>query len=171
MLSTHPCFAWTCWLLAGGSACYVTWTTFTIPNWAKLLLITVGTGGIGVFGTKSVYARTELDFPFVHPGVFLVQSTGDWVLPVTGQNTHLPLFNVQLTVQDLATLRTMPLEPDISKRGAIVQRSDIQRDYPEIGPTFLGDRIFFHPADVNDQEYGIQARYRIGNDAYLAAWV
>ncbi|MGH9493615.1 MAG: hypothetical protein ACRD3B_01355, partial [Candidatus Sulfotelmatobacter sp.] len=60
------------------------------------------------------------------------------------------------------------LEPDAAKRIAMIGGGTIQKTYPEIGPTFLGDQIRWRPISVNDQEYSIQARYRIGDKAYLS---
>lgn len=43
----------------------------------------------------------------------------------------------------------------------------LQKIYPEVGPTFTGDRIIWTPLDVNNQDYIIQFRYRIGDDSFL----
>jgi hypothetical protein len=118
----------------------------------------------------SIYSETEVNFPFLNPGVFLVQGSGEWLLLVSGEDTRKPLFNVQMIIQDMATSRAIRAEHDQAKINAMIVAGGgtIQRSYPEIGQTFLGDRIQWLPIDVNDQEYNVQSRYRIGDKAFLS---
>ena len=167
MLGTHPCFAWTCWIAAWGCAAYAGWRTLRIYNWMKLLAIVLGSAGVGAIGAHSLFSHTELSFPFVNPGVFLVQDHGQWLLLVTGEDTHVPLFNVDMFLEDANMDRAAIKEPDMTKRTMLIRGSMLQKVYPEIGPTFTGDKIMWTPIDVNDQDYVIQFRYRIGDGSFL----
>lgn len=112
--------------------------------------------------------RNRVEFFFVNPGVFLPQQNGDWLLLVTGENTHKPLLNVEMRLEDEVVGRAVPRESDLAKRIALIRAETIQEQYPEVDPTFSGGRILLHPLDVNNQEYSIQSTYRIGEDSYLS---
>jgi len=168
MMESHPCGAWFWWTLSLLFAAYSFWSITPISRWARLIVLTTGTVAFLFYGQRSLYSGTELDFFFVNPGVFLVRGTGEQLLLVTGENTHRPLFSAQMILQDMVTSRAVPNESDLAKRVAMIKGSMIEKDYPEIGPTFLGDQIQWRPIDVNNQEYSIQARYRIGDKAFLS---
>jgi len=134
MLKIHPCFAWTCWTLAACSTVYAIWTTIKFANGIRIVIICSGIGALVPIATRSIHKHTELNFCFVNPGVFLVQGTGDWLLLVTGENTHESLFNIQMILQDMVTSRAIPKEPDPNKRLMMIRGGTIQKDYAEIGP-------------------------------------
>jgi len=72
-----------------------------------------------------------------------------------------------MVIQDMATSRAIPNETNLEKRTAMIRGGTIQKTYPDIGPLFSGDRILWAPLDVNDQEYSVQSRYRIGTTSYM----
>lgn len=130
MLNVHPCFAWACWISAFGCAAYAGWRTFSVHNWLKFLTILLCGAVVGIVGARSLYRHTELSFPFVNPGVFLVQGYGQWVLMVTGENTHVPLFNVDMLLQDAGMAHSAQQESDMAKR----LRSCVPRCYRKSTP-------------------------------------
>jgi hypothetical protein len=169
VMDSRPCLAWCFYTLALVCGAYSFWQMTPISRWARSAILIAAVGIFSYYARQSVYAGTELDFFFVNPGVFIVaDETGDWLLLVTGENTHKPLFNIQMILQDMVASRAIPNEPDGAKRVAMIRGSTIEKDYAEIGPTYLGDRIQWRPIDVNNQEYSIQARYRIGDKAFLS---
>jgi len=70
-------------------------------------------------------------------------------------------------LQDVMTTHAIQKEPDPFKREAMIRGGTILKTYPEIGPLYWGDKIMWRPIDVNNQEYSVQGRYRIGNQAFL----
>jgi len=168
LMNSHPCGAWLSFTLALMFGAYSFWSITPVSRWARTVTLVIITSVFLVYGRQSIYSATQLDFFFVNPGVFLVQDRGEWLLMVTGQNTHKSLFNVQMILQDVVTAHAIPNEPDLAKREAMIRGGTIEKTYPEIGPTFLGDNIQWRPIDVNNQEYSVQARYRIGDRAFLS---
>lgn len=166
MMDSRPCLAWLLFTLALGCAIYTFWSAAPLSRLSRLCAVFV-IGALFCFYAKwSIYANTELDFLFVHPGVFLVQGTGQWLLIVTGLNTHHSLFNVDMTLQDMVTSHAVANEPDFKKRLAMINGMSAFRHYLEVGPTFPGDKIAWIPIDVNNQEYLVSATYRIGDKAF-----
>ncbi len=168
MLDNHPCGAWFWWTLSLLFTAYSFYSIARISRWARISIVLIVTSMFLFYARKSIYSHTELDYFFVHPGAFLARGNGEWMLLVSGENTRISIFNVQMILQDTVTARAIPDEPDQDKRVAMIRGGTIEKDYPEIAPTFLGDQIVWRPIDVNDQEYSIQARYRIGNKAFLS---
>ena len=94
-----------------------------------------------VFGfslKRGIYSKTELDFPFVNPGVFIVRAGGDWLLLVTGENARKPMFSVEMRLRDMVTARAIPNEPDPARREAMITGSMIEKNYPELKSNILG---------------------------------
>jgi hypothetical protein len=168
LLESHPCIAWLMWTVAFLFGTYSFWEITPIYRWCRIAVLLVMASVFVYFGHQSIYSRTELNFFFVNPGVFVVQGNGEWLLLVTGENTRKSLFNVEMVLEDVVTARAIPGEPDLAKREGMIRGGTIIKTYPEIGPTFLGDRVLWRPIDVNDQEYSVQARYRIGERAFLS---
>jgi len=167
MMESHSCGAWFSFslaLLCGGCTF---WAITPIRRIFRIAILMVIVLLFGFYARRSLYANTELDFFFVHPGVFLIVGSGEWDLLVTGQNTHRSLFNADMILQDMVTSRAIPNEPNLAKRGAMAQGSIIHKHYSEIGPAFPGDHVEWAPIDVNNQEYYIQATYRIGDQSFL----
>jgi hypothetical protein len=167
MLESHPCGAW--FLLSSTLllAAHSLWSLIRLSRWIKSIILSV-LGAVFVFyARQEVRAHTELDFLFVEPGIFIVEEHGDWMLLVSGRNTRVPLSNVQIVIQDVVTTNAIRNEPDPDKRAAMVRGGIIERNFPEVGPTFMGGEIGWRPIDVNNQEYNIQARYRIGDKPLL----
>ena len=67
----------------------------------------------------------------------------------------------------MVTSRALPNESNFARRMAMAQGSIISKHYPEIGPAFPGDHIEWAPIDVNNQEYFVQATYRIGEQTFV----
>jgi hypothetical protein len=168
LIDSHPCITWFCWTLALVFGGYSFWSIAPIYRWARILILIVVTSTFLFYTRQSLNSETELSFFFVDLGIFLVEGTGEWLLLVTGENAHKPLLNVQMVLEDVVTSRAVSKEPDMAKRAAMIRGGTIQKDYAEINSTFLGDQIRWRPIDVNNQEYSIQARYRIGDKAYLS---
>ena len=166
MMDSHPCWAWGFYAMALACAAYSFWQMAPIARWSRILLLLIAASVFIVCARRSIYTHTELDFAFVHPGVFLVQRTGEWLLIVSGQNVHHPIFNIDLDLQDMVTARAIPNEPDLNRRVAMIQGSTIHKHYDEIGPTFPGDKVIWLPIDVNNQEYEMRATFRIGSTTY-----
>jgi hypothetical protein len=168
MLDAHPCGAWAWWTIALVCAAYSLWQLTPIPRWARIAIIVMAISVFGFYGQRSIYSETELNFFFVNPGIFLIGGTGDWLLSVSGQNTHKSLFHVEMVLQDVVTANAVAREPDMVRRSAMIQGDTVYKTYPEIGPTFLGDQIQWRPIDVNNQEYSVRATYRIGEKSFLS---
>jgi hypothetical protein len=168
LMELHPCGAWFCWVVALLCGGYSFWSIASGARWIRIAILVVATSVFAFYAHRWVYFYTELDSFFVNPGVFIVEGSGDWLLLVTSQNTHRPLSSVHMILQDIVTAHAIPNERDPAIREAMIRGGTIEKFYPEIGPTTLTDPIRWRPIDVNNQEYSIQARYRIGERVFFS---
>ena len=167
MIDSHPCIAWLSFALALACGAYTFWEVTPLSRLVRLAAIMLVFVVLWHYARHSIYERTKLSFMFIHPGVFVVQGTGGWMLLPSGMNTHQSIYNVDMTLQDVMTMRAIPLERDLAKRQAMIHGGIVMKHYPEVGPTFPGDPITWLPIDVNNQEYLAQFTYRIGDQSFL----
>jgi hypothetical protein len=168
MLDGHPCWAWSWWVLSFFFSAYSFWSIVPLRRWVRLVTLLGVLAIFGFYGRQSLIAHTELDVPFLNPGVLFTQGTGIWHFMVTSQNTHRSLFNVDLLVEDRATARALNNVSDVNKRAALTQRMVFRAHYLELSPTSWGEGIDWQPLDVNDQEYNARITYRAGDKDCLA---
>jgi hypothetical protein len=168
IMESHPCGAWTLWFISFLFGAYSSWSLMPMFRWARMIAIVAALCVFGFYLKRGIYSKTELDFPFVNPGVFIVREGGDWLLLVTGENTRKPVFSVEMRLRDMVTARAIPNEPDPARREAMIAGSMIEKNYPELNPTSSGDRIMWRPMDVNNQEYSAQFWYRMGDQSFMS---
>ena len=168
MLEGRPCWAWSWWVLSFIFSAYSFWSIVPLPRWVRLVTLLAALSIFGYYGRQSLIAHTGLDFPFLSPGVLSTQGTGTWHFIVTSQNTHRPLFSVDMLVEDRATARAMSNESNTDKRRVLAQRLVFRWHALEISSASWGEGIDWQPLDVNDQEYSDRITYRIGDNDYFA---
>jgi len=87
MLESHPCGAWGWWTAAFVCAAYSVWSVTPVSRWMRTAILLLAATVFAIYARQSIYARTELDFFFVNPGIFLVEDHGLWLFQVTGEHT------------------------------------------------------------------------------------
>jgi hypothetical protein len=166
VMAAHPCGAWWWWTAALGFAAYSFWSLTLITRLKRMITICIATIVFLFVARWSIYSETELDTFFVNPGIFLVRGNGDWDLIITAELTKKPIFHADMTLRDEMTARAIrngkvaPQQINAMIGGGIVRKT-----YDEIdpGPGFVPDQIQWRPIDVNNQEYSVATRYRIGD--------
>lgn len=174
ILDAHPCSAWACWGLATCSALFAIWTSLRIINGLKLVLSIGLLAGMAFEGNHSIKQKTQLDMFFVNPGAFLASGPdgkpAEWVFKATGEYTRTTLYHVQMLLQDEVTSNAIQAEKNDEKRLAMISSNSGSYSimYPEVDTVFFSNPIIWKPSDINDQEYTIQAYYRVKDKQFYS---
>jgi hypothetical protein len=170
MLDNHPCEAWAWFTVALVSGSYSVWQLTPAARWIRLAIL-IGTALLfGFYGRRSIYSETQLDFFFVNPGAFSASlgpnGPPGWILIVSGENAHKPLFNSFMRMRDEEMIGVAKAEADKNVAAQLITHSYVERNYPEIDRTSPGDKILWIPENVNTQEYTFYFTYRVGDQSF-----
>jgi len=172
VMDSRPCLAWCFYALALLCGAISFWQITPFSRWIRMMILLFASGVFLYLARASLYSHTELDYFFVDPGAFspAVGPGGapGWIMLVNGQNTHKPIFNADMMMQDLEMTSVAKIESSTNPADAsgLIKKSWYHKIYPEIDSTSLADEIIWIPFDVNAQEYMFTSTYRIGDQSF-----